>query len=203
MDNKTTDVQNVETKVNSRLRLMPDIKSRKIWIEINLALLVMSVVVNYIGFLSLDDENDLRRMIGAVLSALWILSFSMLSNNVERTMQGIALYIIKLVFSVGILTFIYITFIDNKFGKAGWADILASTLGVIAFVIIWDMFLDMLEVFINIVKKVQEFLFPKLKKNLLGFQNVITFLTAFVVTCTGLGSSIYGLVQVIKQILAN
>ena len=73
------------------------LKSRKFLVSVNLGLLIMAVIVTYIGIVKMDN---VKLYLGAVLSALWLFSISMLDDDPDNAVRKIGVNILKISFCV-------------------------------------------------------------------------------------------------------
>ena len=178
---------------------------RRIFMSFNIGFLIMGILMVFLGMYSPicgDAQNIARVNIGAVCIAVWFISFPAISRDKkDKIICTLAVHALIVLGVLIILVFEINYLLGNiKGGKLG-DDIIFCILGILVSAYFFYVLIGFMKTFFELVDKVKEFIFPKLRKEVSGLINVIEAITAGVLSITAFGTSIFGIVTLVKQFI--
>lgn len=175
-------------------------------VSANMGILTIGIFLVFIGWnnpLFGGGLNDVRITMGEVFIMLWFITFpSLESEKKEKIMCMVLIQLVVFVIASVMLLF-GIQYLTNNL-KSGSivGDLLFSVGGIAIFAYIWYNLLTFFKTFLKLIRKVKNVLFPKFEKASIII-NVIESITAGILSITGLGTSIVGLLEIIKKIIES
>ena len=175
----------------------------RVYISINMGILIMGIFMTVIGVyepICGVEQNDVRTSIGAVCMAFWFILFPAISQEKkEKIMSAIGMHLITTIVVLAVFIFETKYFLGNMERGKWYYDILFVVGGIFVLSYLLYLMAGFIKTFFQLVEKVKNFIFPKLKKETLGVINVIEAITAGLLSITAFGASIVGVVTLIKQ----
>ena len=177
----------------------------RIYISVNMGILLMGIFMTFVGVYSPicgATQNDTRMTIGSVCIALWFIMFPALSQDKkDKLMSAIGFHALISVVVLMIFSLEVRYLLGNMQKGKLLFDILFCVFGIMVAAYLAYVLIGFIKTFFNLVEKIKVFIFPKLHKEVSGVINVIEALTAGVLSVTAFGTSVFGIITLVKKFI--